>query len=137
MLASVAGQKPRRPQFVWIAKVLCLAACQRYQPCLGFQGDRRFSTGARAIVEPNHRAFEHGALDAALDGLMMQSKRFTDRKKRWIFPIGQQYARSFDPARRLRPRVCYHLNLAESCACRRQRYPTPRQAKNCARPLTP
>jgi hypothetical protein len=32
---------------------------------------------------------------------MMQSERPTDRKKRWIFPIGQQYPRSFDPARRL------------------------------------
>src|ERR1700719_4805112 len=94
MLASVAGQKPRRPQFVRIAKVLCLPACQRHQLCLGFECDRWFSTGTRAIVERSHRAFDHGALDAALDGLMMQSKRPTDRKKRWIFPIGQQYPRS-------------------------------------------
>ena len=35
MLASVAGQKPRCPQFVGIAKFLRLPARQRHQPCLG------------------------------------------------------------------------------------------------------
>jgi hypothetical protein len=30
----------------------------------------------------SHRAFDYGALDAALDGLMMQSERPTDRKER-------------------------------------------------------
>jgi len=107
----VAGQKPRRPQFVRIAEILCLPAGQRHPPCLGFKRDRWFSTGARAIVARSHRAFDHGALDAALDGLMMQSERPTDRKKRWIFPIGQQYPRSFDPARRLRLRLRYRPQL--------------------------
>ena len=41
MLACVAGKKPRRPQFVRIAKFLRLPACQRRQPCLGFDRDRR------------------------------------------------------------------------------------------------
>ena len=80
--------------------------------CLGCGVDdgvvtRRLPTGARAIVERSHRAFNHGALDATLNGLMMQSERPTDRKKRRIFPIGQQYPRSFDPARRLRSRLRY------------------------------
>jgi hypothetical protein len=80
--------------------------------CLGCGVDdgvvtRRLPTGARAIVERSHRAFNHGALDATLNGLMMQSERPTDRKKRRIFPIGQQYPRPFNPARRLRSRLRY------------------------------
>jgi hypothetical protein len=93
MLASVAGEKPGRPQFVGVAEVLRLPVRQRHQPCLGLQRDRRFPAGARAIVECSHRAFGHGALDATLDGLMMQSESPTDRKKRRVFPIGQQYPR--------------------------------------------
>ena len=72
MLASVAGQKPRCPQFVGIAKFLRLPARQRHQPCLGLGSDRRLSTGASAIIQRSQRAFGHGALDAALDRLMMQ-----------------------------------------------------------------
>jgi hypothetical protein len=80
MLAGVAGQKPRRPQFVRIAEVLRLPACQRYQPSLGFEGDRRLPAGPRAIVERSCRAFNNGALDATLDSLVMQSERTADRK---------------------------------------------------------
>jgi hypothetical protein len=39
------------------------------------------SLPARTIVERSHRAFRHGALDAALDRLMMQPECPTDRKK--------------------------------------------------------
>jgi hypothetical protein len=128
MFAGVAGQKPRRPQFVRIAEVLCLPAGQRHQPCLGFEGDRRLSTGARAIVEHSHRAFDHGALDAALDGLMMQSERPADCKKRRIFPIGQQHLRTLHPARWLRPRVRYRSQLHRILFSERQfNRPTPRR----------
>ena len=61
--------------------------------------------GARAIVERSQRAFGHRALDAALDGLMMQPERPTDRKKRRVFPIGQQYPRPLHPARRFGSRL--------------------------------
>jgi hypothetical protein len=40
-----------------------------------------------------------GALDAALDRLMVQPQRPADRKKRRIFPVGQQYTRPLDPTR--------------------------------------
>jgi hypothetical protein len=127
MFASVAGQKPRRPQFVGIAEVLRLPACQRHQPCPRFERDRRLSAGARAIVERGHRAFDHGALNAALDGLMMQSKHPADRKKRRIFPIGRLYPRPFDPARRLRPRLRDHSQLRRILSSERQfDRPTPR-----------
>jgi hypothetical protein len=42
---------------------------------------------------------------------MMQSERPTDRKKRRVFPIGQQYPRPFDPTRRLRSRLRYRSQL--------------------------
>jgi hypothetical protein len=110
-LASVTGQKTGRPQFMGIAKVLRLLARQRHQPCLGLQGDCRFPAGARAIIERGHRAFRHGTLDAALDCLMMQSERPTYRKKRRVFPIGQQYPRPLDPACRFRSRLRYRTTL--------------------------
>src|SRR6202047_419622 len=91
MLASVAGQKPLCPQFVGIPKFFRLPARQRPQPCLGLGSDRRLSTGARAIIQRSQRAFGHGALDAALDRLMMQPECPADRKKRGAFWIGHQY----------------------------------------------
>ena len=39
MLARMAGQQPRRPQFVGIAEVLGLAAGEVDNPCLGLGGD--------------------------------------------------------------------------------------------------
>jgi hypothetical protein len=63
--------------------------------------DRRRPARTRAIIERSQRAFGHGSLDAALHGLMMQTQRPTDRKKRRVFPIGQQYSRALDPACRL------------------------------------
>jgi hypothetical protein len=60
---------------------------------LGLQRDRRFAAGPRAIVECSHRVFGHGALEATLDGLVMESECPTDRKKTTGFPVGQQYPR--------------------------------------------
>jgi hypothetical protein len=51
------------------------------------------------------------ALDAALDGLMMQSPSPADCKERANFPIGRQYPRPLDPARRLRSRLRYRSQL--------------------------
>jgi hypothetical protein len=82
--------------------------------------DRRFSAGARAIVKRSHWAFGHRALDAALDGLMMQSERPTYREKRWVFPIGQQYPRPLDPACRFRSRLRYRSQLRRICISERQ-----------------
>jgi len=93
MLASVAGQKSRRPQFVGIAKVLRLPARQRHSHALAssvIEGSRPGrGRSSSAAIEPSTTARS----TAALNGLMMQSERPTDRKKRRIFPIGQQYPR--------------------------------------------
>src|SRR4051812_15050823 len=94
--------------------VLRFPACQRHKPSLGFERDRRFPTGTRAIVERGHRTFDHGALDAALDCLMVKPERPTNRKKRRILPIGQQYSRPLDPACRFGSRLRYRIHSAVS-----------------------
>ena len=107
VLARMASEKPGRPQFVGIAEVLRFPACQRHQPGLGFERDRRFPTGTGAVVERSQRAIDHSTLDAALDSLMMQPQCPTDRKKRRVLSIGQQYSRPLDPARRFGSRLRY------------------------------
>jgi hypothetical protein len=47
---------------------------------------------------------------------MMQSERPTDRKKRRIFPIGQQYPRPFDPAPGSLRDCAIDLNFAVSAS---------------------
>jgi hypothetical protein len=87
VLAGMAGDKSGRPQFVGITKLLRLATGQRNQPSPGLERDCRLPARTRAIVERRHRAFDHGALDAALDRLMVQPQRPADRKKRRIYSI--------------------------------------------------
>ena len=105
MLARVTSQKPRRPQFVRIAEFLGLAAGELDNPSLGLGGDRRLPAGPRSIVERRHRAIGQRPLDTALDGLMVRVHSPPHRKKRRVFPVGQQHPRSFDPARRFRSRT--------------------------------
>ena len=113
MLASVTGQKPRCPQFVRIAQILRLPARQRYQPCLGFDGDRWLPTRARAIVQRDDRTFHRRPLDTSLHGLMMDSKRLAHREKRWLFPIAQQYPCPLHPTRRFRSRLRYRPQVLD------------------------
>jgi len=96
VLTCMAGQKPRRPQFVRIAEVFRLPTRQRCYPCLGLDRDRRLPARARAIVQRGHRAFGHGPLNAALDRLMVQPKRLAHGKKRRVVPIAQQNPRPLD-----------------------------------------
>jgi hypothetical protein len=100
VLARMAGEKPRRPQFMRIAQIFRLPTRQRRQPGFRFHRDCRLPAGARAIVQRCHRALGHRSLNAALDRLMMQPECLADRKKRRVFPIAQQDSGSLDPARR-------------------------------------
>jgi hypothetical protein len=108
----------------------------RYYPFLGGGGNRfssnlarythRVAISNRRLISADDKGvtfetrdktprlvrFHDRALDAALDRLMVQPQRPADRKR--VFPIGQQYARSLDPARRLRSRLCYRLYSALS-----------------------
>ena len=51
MLAHMAGEKARRPQFVRIAKFLGLATGEVHHPCLGLGCDRWLLARSRQIVE--------------------------------------------------------------------------------------
>src|ERR1700724_3181367 len=91
------SQEPGQTQFVRITKVFRLAAGQGHQACLGFRRDGRLPAGTWAIVERRDRTFDHGALDATLHRLMVQSQRPSDRVKRGVFPIAQKYSRPLTP----------------------------------------
>jgi len=128
LLAGVPGEKPRRPQFVRIAEVLRLAAGHINQPCLGLDRDGGLAARPRAIIERRQRAFDHRPLNAALHGLVMQSERSAHGKKRGVFPIGQQYPRPLDPARRFCSRLRYRSQLRRIRICERQfNRPPPRR----------
>ena len=80
--------------------------------------DRRFLAGPRPIVERRSRTIGQGPFDATLDSLMVHPDSLRHRKKRLVFPVGEQYSRPLDPARRLRPRPSHraqpdHIFLAE------------------------
>lgn len=85
--------------------VLCLSARQRHQPCLGFERDRGFLAGTRAIVQCGDRAFGRGRRNAMLDPLVMQSKPTPDRKKPRILSIRQQDPRPLNPTCRFGSRL--------------------------------
>jgi hypothetical protein len=104
MLAHVAGEKARRPQFVRIAKLLGLATGEVHHPCLGLGCDRWLLAGSRQVVERRHWTMGQCPFDAALNGLMVHTHSLPYRKKRCVFPVGQQHSCPLDPARRLRPR---------------------------------
>jgi hypothetical protein len=95
--AGVAGEKSRCPQFVRIAQIPRLTAGEINQPSLGLDRDEGLATSPRAIIERRQGAFDHGALDTALDGLMMQPERLAHCKKGRVLPIRQQNARPFNP----------------------------------------
>src|SRR5215470_17838967 len=107
MLARMARQQPRGPQFVWIAQFLRLAAGQRHQPGPGLGGDRRLLARSRTIIESRHGTISQRPRNAALHRLMMHPQSATHREKRWVFPVRQQNLRPLDPARRLRSRTRY------------------------------
>src|SRR4029077_6452557 len=71
MLTGMAGEKPRRPQFVRIAEFLGLAAGEIHNPCLGCGRDRRLLAGPRPIVERRRRTIGQGPFNATLDSLMV------------------------------------------------------------------
>jgi hypothetical protein len=90
VLASVAGQKPGRPKFVRITRVLCLSARRRpshasaLSVIVGSLPGRGRSSNA--AIGP----FGRGPLNVALRRLIMQAQSVPDRKNRRILSIGQQ-----------------------------------------------
>ena len=88
MLAGVASQQPRRPEFVRISHLLGLLAGQRHQPRARFNCDLRLLAGPRTVVERLHDAEPDRARQAALDGLVGHSNRDPNPVTRRIIPIG-------------------------------------------------
>jgi hypothetical protein len=114
VLARMARQKPRRPQFVRIAVLLGLVACQRYQPSLGLRRDRRLLARMGSVIEGRQGAKGQCPLNTALNGLMMDAKALPDRKERRILIVGEQHSRPCNPARGLGSRArkgCQTSNL--------------------------
>jgi hypothetical protein len=105
MLAGMAGEQSRRPQFVWIPEFLGLAAGEIHNPCLGFGGDRRLLAGPWPIVERRYRTIGQRPLNTALGGLMVHPHGPRHRKKRRVFPVGQKHSRTLDTARWFRSRA--------------------------------
>src|SRR5437588_4911555 len=105
MLAHMTGEQTRRPQLVRIAEFLGFAAGKVHYPCLGLGCDRWLLAWSRQIVERRHWTMGQRPFDAALNSLMVHTHSLPYRKKRCIFPVGQQHSCPLDPARRLRPRA--------------------------------
>jgi hypothetical protein len=136
VLARVASQKPRRPQFVGIAQVLRLAAGERHQPCLGLGGDSRLLARSRTIVERRHWTIGQRPLDTALNRLMMHPQSATHRKERGVFPVGQHHPRPLDPSRRLGSRAGNRAQRRQILLANRQfdRPPQPRHDQKTSLP---
>jgi hypothetical protein len=66
VLARMARQQPRRPQLVRIPVLLGLVACQRHQPGLGLQRNRRLLARSGPVIECRKRAVGHRPFDAAM-----------------------------------------------------------------------
>src|SRR5262245_15037523 len=98
-------QQSRGPQHMLIAVILGLVTSQRHQPGLGLRRDRRFLAWSRSIIKGHQRAVGQRSLDAAFDGLVMDSKYSPHTAERRVFPVLQQHLRPRDSARRLRSRT--------------------------------
>ncbi len=91
VLASVAGEQPRGPQFMRITQLLRLPARQRCQPCFRFQRDRRLPAKARAIVQRgtcDHAMDERKSVENQLDRLDSEIISSIDHSP----PIRQHFA---------------------------------------------
>src|ERR1700680_1804346 len=107
MLARMACQKARGPQFVRIAVLLGLVARQGNQPSLGLRRDGWLFARSRSVVERHQVPIGQRSFAAALDRLVMASDLSCSRKKRWVLPVGEKHLRPLHPARRLRARTRY------------------------------
>src|SRR5271166_5001993 len=111
MLAGMAGQQPRRPEFVRMSHVLGLLAGKGHQPRARFHRNFRFSAGPRTVVERRHNAEPRRTRQATLDGLVRHADRSPDRVVRRILSVAQQYPGALHAARRLSSRASNRSKL--------------------------
>ena len=120
VLARMAGEKARRPQFVRIAKLLGLATSEIYHPGFGLRRDCRLTTWPRQIVERRDRTMSQRPFNTALDSLMVHPRSLCHRKEGRVFLIGEQHARPLDPPCRLASRTCNHAQCRHILLANRQ-----------------
>jgi hypothetical protein len=77
---------------------------------LGLKGNRRLPTGARVIIERGHRGLQPRRARRRA-GPSDEVPESGPPQRTGVFPIGQQYPRPLDPARRLRSRLGYRPQL--------------------------
>ena len=122
MLAGMAGQQPRSPQFVRVSHVLGLLAGQRDQPRSRWRRDLRLLSRPRTVIERRHDPEAGCACQATLHRLVRHADRSADRILRRVGPVVQQDSRPFHPARRLRPRAGDRLKLGRLRLADRNRH---------------
>ena len=114
LLARMAGEESRCPQFVRIPEFLGLAAGEVHNPSLGFGRDRGLLAGPGSIIERRHRAIGQRSLNTALNRLMVHPDVLRHRKKGGVLSVRQQHrARSTRLAGSVRERAIA-LNAAKS-----------------------
>src|SRR5215470_7664774 len=125
VLARMACQQPRRPQFMRITVILGLFASQRYQPRFRLRRNCRLLARARPVIQGGQRAIRKRPLDAALDSLVMHANPLPDTKERRCLTVRQRIcARSTRRAASLRERaIAANISIsssvsANSTACR-------------------
>ena len=105
LLARMAGEESRRPQFVRIPEFLGLAAGEVHDPSLGLGRDRGLLAGTGSIIERRHWAIGQRSLNTALNRLMVHPHVLRHRKKGGVLSVRQQHSRALYPARRFRSRA--------------------------------
>ena len=113
LLARMAGEEPRCPQFVRIPEFLGLAAGEVHNPSLGLGRDRGLLAGPRSIIERRNWTISERPLNTALNGLMVHPHALRHRKKGWVISVRQQHSRPLHPARRFRSRAGNRAQLDE------------------------
>src|SRR5262250_2444149 len=81
LLARMAGEESRCPQFVWIPEFLGLAAGEVHNPSLGLGRDRGLLAGPGSITERRNWTISERPLNTALNGLMVHAHGRRHRKK--------------------------------------------------------
>ena len=120
LLARMAGEESRRPQFVRIPEFLGLAAGEVHDPSLGLGRDRGLLAGTGSIIERRHWAIGQRSLNTALNRLMVHPHILRHRKKGGVLSVRQQHSRPLYPARRFRSRTGNRAQLRQILLANRQ-----------------
>jgi hypothetical protein len=120
LFANVPRQKPRRPQFVRIAKVLGFPASEVDNEAPRLLGDHRLASRPGTVIERRHDPEPLSAAQTSFDRLMRHPDRASNRIKGRRLAIGQQHPRALDPACRRGARTRNPRQLGQILIRKRQ-----------------